>query len=141
LPHAAVTIPASSAPAVSPHYPSIPSQTASVSASSQYPYSADSYIHTINNVHSLQIFPFLLCDLLSLQRHLPLVCLDLVLDDGAPLVKLSIPQLRVVTLVLVVQLLDLVGLLLEGLFDSVSAQFQRVNLNPLIWLLQLQGFA
>jgi hypothetical protein len=141
LPHAAVTVPASSAPVASPHYPSIPSQTASVSASSQYPCSADSYINTINHIHSLQIFPFLLCDLLCLQRHLPLVSLDLVLDDGAPLVKLSIPQLRVVTLVLVVELLDLVGLLLEGLFDSVSAQFQRVNLNPLIWLLQLQGFA
>lgn len=69
------------------------------------------------------------------------MCLDLVLDDGAPLVKLSIPQLRVVALVLVVELLDLVGLFLKGLFDSIGAQFQRVNLNPLIWLLQLQGFA
>ena len=37
---------------------------------------------------------------------------DLVFDDGAPLVDLPVPQLRVVTLVLIVQLLDLVGLLL-----------------------------
>jgi hypothetical protein len=79
--------------------------------------------------------------LLSLQRHLSLMRLHLMFDDCAPLVKLSIPQLRVVSLVLVVELLYLVGFLLKGLFHSVGAQFQRVNLKDLTWLLQLQGFA
>ena len=60
-------------------------------------------------VHVLALLKVLL---LLLHCHLFLVCLHLVLDDGAPLVDLPVSQLRVVTLVLIRQLLDLVGLLL-----------------------------
>lgn len=68
--------------------------------------------HLNISIQLVHVLPFLVHVLLSLQRHLFLMCFNLVLDDGAPLVELPVSQLRVVTLVLIVQLLDLVRLLL-----------------------------
>ena len=85
----------------------------------------------------LEVLPLPVRLLLRLELPLPLVDLDLVLDDGAPLVDLAfkgsakavtVAKLGVVALVLVVQLLDLVLLLFEGLFDPVGAQLERVHL-------------
>lgn len=62
----------------------------------------------------------------------PLVVLSLLSNNGAPLIDLAVLVNRVVSLLLIVEVLDRFLFLLDRLLDAVSVKLERVNLQHLI---------